>query len=342
MDGVIITTPDFAHLEVAEMSFAAGKHTYLDKPLEVTAERCRAIIRAHQKSKAVAFVGFNLRVWSGYAKIKEICASGQLGQMVHIEGLEQTAAAHGASFHRRFHRRVARSGGWLNTKSSHDMDIMQWFVGHEHKVVRVASFGGLNVLTPEKAPATHCHLCPGEIWNRCPYRDSSGFVFPCGNKEPIHHRDTKTYGGDMCVYNRDKDIFDNQTLIIEWDHGVRGNFNLQGFQLQGKRESKIWFEKGLISQGVEPGVRVIRSDTGEVQTMEFQCLPGGHGGADPQMINRFLNTVEKGGETDSGLNAGLAATLLAEKALESARTGRVVTVDPKEYDASYKAPGKKK
>src|SRR5690606_36886549 len=133
LDAVIVTTPDFAHLDVAEMAFAAGKHAYLEKSLEVTTERCRQIIRAQKKSKACAFVGFNMRAVTLYERIKAVLDAWTLGQIIHIEGLEQLSQAHSASFMRRFHRHTARSGGMLNTKCSHDLAILQWLVGHEHR-----------------------------------------------------------------------------------------------------------------------------------------------------------------------------------------------------------------
>ncbi|MHC4872022.1 MAG: Gfo/Idh/MocA family protein [Planctomycetota bacterium] len=118
LDAVIITTPDFRHTELAETAFAAGKHVYLDKPLEVTVDRCRRILEAEKKSKGVGFLGFNLREAPARIKTKEIIASGLLGQIIHIEGLEQLKQSHSASFTRRFHRKVSQSGGFLNTKCS--------------------------------------------------------------------------------------------------------------------------------------------------------------------------------------------------------------------------------
>jgi predicted dehydrogenase len=331
MDAVIITTPDFTHLDVARQAFAAGKHVYLEKPLDVTAERCREIMRLQQRSGKVAYVGFNLRAAATRIKMKELLQQQVLGQILHIEGLEQLSVAHSASFMRRFHRRTARSGGLLNTKCSHDLDILQWLIGHEHKVVKLASFGGNNVFTSRPAPATHCHKCPADIYRACPYKDQAGFVFPVHAKEPIHHRQTDVYGGDLCVYNDDKDIVDNQTLILEWDHGVRGNFNLQLFQHQGTREMKIWGERGLMTNGIDAGVKVVNSATGDATVYHFAPRGGGHGGTDPQMIGRFLDAIECGDAGDSGLAAGLAATLLAEKSIESMRTGQVVTIAPAEY-----------
>ena len=44
MDVVIITTPSGAHLEPAVAAATAGKHVVVEKPLEITAERCDRII----------------------------------------------------------------------------------------------------------------------------------------------------------------------------------------------------------------------------------------------------------------------------------------------------------
>lgn len=334
MDAVIITTPDFTHLEIAEMAFKAGKHVYLEKPLDVTAERCREIMRLHAASKVTSYVGFNLRASQVRMKAKEIIQSGTLGQIVHIEGLEQLSQSHSASFMRRFHRKHSQSGGLLNTKCSHDMDILQWFIGHEHKVAKVASFGGVSIFKPEKAPAEFCSKCPEEIHEECPYKDQSGFVFPVGGDEPIHKTvDLKTYGGDLCVYNSEKELIDNQTIILEWDNGVRGNFNLQLFQKTGKREIKIWGEKGLLEMGIGGKALLLTlSDSGETIEYSFPHIEGGHGGTDPSMIGRFIAAIDNNGEKSSGLSAGLAATLLAEKANESMRTGKIITIAKKEYD----------
>lgn len=329
MDAVIITTPDFCHLETARLAFKANKHVYLDKPLEVTSEKCREIIRLHKASTVTAFVGFNMRASQHLIQAKEIVQCGTLGKMIHIEGLEQLHVTHGASFMRRYHRKLSQSGGLLNTKSSHDMDIMQWLVGHEHKIRRVCSFGGVNIFKPNKDKPLHCRDCRDE----CRYRDCAGFVFPIGNDKPFHKdRDTNIYGGDLCVYNSEKELIDNQTIIMEWDNGVRGNFNLQLFQQAGKRETKIWFENGLLTTGINGALRVTRSDNGAEAVYEFKPRPGGHGGTDPMMLTRFINAIEGEKSMNSGLAEGLAATLIAEKANESMDTGKIIEISPEEYD----------
>lgn len=340
MDAVIITTPEWTHADIAMGAMCAGKHIYLEKPMANTSASCRRIMQGHvdagRNRPVTAFIGFNLRQTAPFMRLKEIVESGVLGQIVHISGLEQLPRAHGASFMRRFHRRSERSGGLLNHKCSHDLDILQWLIGHEHKVVKVSSFGGNSVFTADKQPATHCHLCP--VIDECFYPDKAGFVFPIGGAQPLHHAHSDIYGGDLCVYSDDKDIIDNQTVILEWDNGVRGNFNLQMFQHFGRRQTCIWGEKGYVELNTWPEelVRVVSTGTGEIIEHRFQMSEGGHGGSDLRMIDRFADAIENPEAFmrqagSSGLEAGLAATLVAEKADIARLSGQVATIETREY-----------
>jgi predicted dehydrogenase len=332
---VIITTPDWTHEEVATAALRAGVHIYLEKPMAQSAASCRQIMREHLKSDVTAFIGFNLRQMNAFMRLKSIVDSGVLGQIVHISGLEQLTKSHAASFMRRYHRKSELSGGLINHKCSHDLDILQWLIGHEHKIVRVSSFGGTNVFTPDKQPAKRCSEC--DQINNCSYSDKAGFVFPVVGDQPIHHKETHIYGGDQCAYNDDKDAVDNQTIILEWDNGVRGNFNLQMFQFAGRRQTCIWGEKGYAEMNTWPktSVKVVDSSSGETTEYSFKEEPGGHGGSDARMISRFVEAIGQKSYFDSGLTEGLAATLIAEKAEISRLTGETVQVSAEEYEADY-------
>lgn len=330
LDAVIVTVPEFAHAEVTVAALRAGRHVYIEKPLAHTLAACRDMLRAQRESGKVAYVGFNMRASPAHQKVQELVAAGAIGQVLHISGVEQLHRAHGAAFMRRWHRWSSRSGGLLNTKCSHDLDIMLWIIGHRHRVTRLASFGGCSVFTPDKQPAERCSVCPQV--GRCPYADRAGFVFPVGGPEPLHHPDLKTYGGDLCVYTADKDLVDNQTVIFECDSGIRGSFCLELFQAAGRRLSTVWGEHGMIEldTNAQPSVKLTTSD-GDTSLFNFAPRQGGHGGTDPQMIGRFLDAIEAGSAGDSGLAAGMAAAVLALKAEEARRSGQVVTVCPEDY-----------
>src|SRR4029077_6159688 len=51
VDIVIITTPSGAHQEPAVAAASAGKHVVVEKPLEITPERCDRIIEACEKHR---------------------------------------------------------------------------------------------------------------------------------------------------------------------------------------------------------------------------------------------------------------------------------------------------
>src|SRR5581483_4724050 len=51
VDIVIVSTPSGAHMEPAVAAASAGKHVVVEKPLEVTLERCDRVIDACDKNK---------------------------------------------------------------------------------------------------------------------------------------------------------------------------------------------------------------------------------------------------------------------------------------------------
>lgn len=335
LDAVIVTTPEFTHAPVAIAAMRAGKPVYLEKPLAHTLKDCHAIIETQRQTGVKLFVGFNMRAAIAYRKLKQVVDSGVLGKIIHVDGLEALSQAHGASFMRRFHRHSSNSGGLLNHKCCHDIDIVLWMIGHQHRVKRVSSFGGTTIFTPDKQPAKRCAECPPHIYRGCAYKAVPGFVFPVRGPEAIYHRQSDIYGGDLCVYDPDKDLVDNQTVIMEWDNGVRGTFNLQMFQTRGIRTTRVWGEKaraeidGLGNEGNV--VTVTDSDTGDTARYEFAKRSGGHGGTDPAMVERFINAIEGKGDDDSGLKAGLAAYLIAEYADKSRLSGKTVEIPDADY-----------
>ena len=206
---------------------------------------------------------------------------------------------------------------------------MLWIVGHQHKVVRVSSFGGTNIFTANKQPAKFCHECPPETYAACPYKAKGGLHFPIGGEPNYHQGQPDVYGADNCVYDPDKDIVDNQVVNLEWDNGTRGTYALQMFQSAGRREFTFIGEKGTAE--LRDGLRVNLSPHGDTLEYSFAKRSGGHGGTDPSMIGRFVRAMDTGKVDDSSLEQGLAASVVAMKADESRLSGKVVAIQPGDY-----------
>jgi predicted dehydrogenase len=327
VDAVIITVPDRFHREVAEACFKAGKHVLLEKPMALTVGECKAIIRAKEAAGRVLQIGFVLRSTPFYGKIKEILDNGTLGQVMSISAAEHLSVGHSISYMRRWHRKKANAGSFLLAKCSHDLDIMNWLTGG--RVIRVASFGDLNFFMPGKQPATHCSQCPE--MDACEYRFDGGFVFMTETDQ----QDPSRHDFDLCVFNDDKDIVDNQVCILEYDNQVRAQFSLQLFYPGlSNRTITVTGTKAYLMGDFNTGtISVHYSADKHIEEYDVSAKAlEGHGGGDPIFIREFFRAIGENREPVADLRDGFASTVAAN-AIEEARIKKeVVAIDPGVYE----------
>jgi len=67
-----VLTPPNTHLELVEKLVAAGKHILLEKPLDVTTERSRALVEAGQKAGVTIAVMLQHRFKPAAEKLAEL------------------------------------------------------------------------------------------------------------------------------------------------------------------------------------------------------------------------------------------------------------------------------
>ena len=135
IEGIVIATPDFAHTEIAVAAIEAGKHILLEKPIEVTPARAKAIYDAGKNYDKTLVLGFVLRYTAFYGKIKEMIENGDLGDIVTVSASENLDKNHSSSYLRRWHRYSKYSGGMMNTKCCHDIDILNFLIGSRIKTM---------------------------------------------------------------------------------------------------------------------------------------------------------------------------------------------------------------
>lgn len=124
-----VTTPSGAHLDPALAAIQAGKHVVIEKPLEITPERCDRIIAAADKAGVKVAAIFQGRFGEGTQKVKAALDAGRLGRLVL------------ASAYVKWHRttdyyKTAWKGTWdldgggaLMNQAIHGVDLLQWFAG---------------------------------------------------------------------------------------------------------------------------------------------------------------------------------------------------------------------
>ena len=83
---VVIVTPHSLHRPMVEAAARAGKQVFCEKPLALNTLDAAAMIEACRRAGVVLGVGHNRRLWPSMQALKRITASGELGQILHIEG----------------------------------------------------------------------------------------------------------------------------------------------------------------------------------------------------------------------------------------------------------------
>ena len=83
VDALYIATPNWRHAEFAVPALDAGIHVLLEKPMEISSEKCEQIIAAQKRSGAKLMVAYRLHFEPATIDAIQKVRSGELGQ-VHL------------------------------------------------------------------------------------------------------------------------------------------------------------------------------------------------------------------------------------------------------------------
>jgi predicted dehydrogenase len=130
VDAVIITTPSGVHLDSALLAAAAKKHVVVEKPLEITADRCDRIIAACEQAGVLLCTIFPSRFGDANQELKKALDAGRFGRLT----LGETTCKWWRS------QAYYDEGGWKGTlaldgggalmnQAIHNVDLLQWFMG---------------------------------------------------------------------------------------------------------------------------------------------------------------------------------------------------------------------
>ncbi len=83
LDAVVLATPVPSHAELAVRVLEAGKHCFVEKPLAQSVADAERVLEAARSSGRVLMVGHLLEYHPGVQKLKELTASGALGDHIY-------------------------------------------------------------------------------------------------------------------------------------------------------------------------------------------------------------------------------------------------------------------
>jgi len=310
-DVLVISTPDRCHYKEAKAALEKGYHLLLEKPISPVKEECLEIAELAKNLNRQVVVCHVLRYTPFYGKLKEIIDSGELGDVVSVEAIEQVCYWHQAhSFVRGNWRNKELSSPMILQKSCHDMDILLWLTGKHCKAV--SSFGHLNHFKKENAPAGSSERCTEACpqYKTCPYSIENCYfrlaregkfgwpvdvVAPDRNMEQlVENLKDGPYG--RCVYHCDNDVVDHQIVNILLEDNATITFSMSAFTGAGGRRIHVMGTKGDIfgdMEAEELEVRIFNQPIRKESTKLPELDIMGHGGGDDALAKDIVDLLTK-------------------------------------------------
>lgn len=325
IDGVIITSPDYAHEEQAIAAFEAGKHVFLEKPIAITIEGGKNVLRKRDESGKTLLVGFVLRYNELYKKMKEIIGSGIIGEVKTGWVLHSVGSGSDWYFHD-WHGTMKNTGGLLLQKGSHDFDIINWIINSKAK--NIAAFGSRDLFGGNKPDALTCNKCNEK--NKCTEAVSGRYEI-LRTSDGIEEKVLSNFGRNRCAFRKEIDVLDNHQVIIEYENGVKVSYMECHYTPDDNREYTFIGTKGKLKLDDAANTINVQFRHGmydRMETLTYSNLQSGevHGGGDKHILDEFVNALKTGYNPKTGGEEGLEAIKIGIKAHESIRKGEVISL----------------
>lgn len=161
---VTVSTPSGAHLDPAVRAAGAGKHLIVEKPLEVTTERCDQIIAAAEASRVLCAGVFPSRFYPGPRRLQRAVAEGRFGRLVTGDACVKwyrSQEYYDASGWRGTWR--LDGGGALMNQAIHSVDLLQWIMGPVESVQAFTGTLGHERIEVEDVAAAAVRFASGAL-----------------------------------------------------------------------------------------------------------------------------------------------------------------------------------
>jgi len=133
IDVVSICTPNFAHLEAAELALSTGKHVWCEKPMATSIADAEAMVALAEAGKArglKTILGYNYMKSPTLLAIKKLIEDGVIGDIVHFNGVYTEDFMCDMDMPHSWRLTKAGGGkGALGDMGSHQVSMAIWLCG---------------------------------------------------------------------------------------------------------------------------------------------------------------------------------------------------------------------
>lgn len=319
IQAVIVAAPDRLHVPLALLSMSHGWHVLLEKPVAPSEAEYRMLMDAAAAAGVHVGVCLEMRFHPYFRRIREIVASGVIGQVTaidHVEHIGPDRMAH--TFVRGLWSRRQDAGPIFLSKCCHDADFLLWLVGG--KVEEVTSEGRIGKfhahvarpipVTPEENPPERCIDCTiGDCLYSAVrlYRERrewvSGFDVPPGSTlEEVIEAELRSGRYGRCVYHCDNNVYDTQGVKARLSSGIQLSMALEGITTREGRTIVIEGTAGTlhaddgritVTQGPAGAEAPVTLLTEDYSALSHEPL---HAGADRLLVEDFFAALAEGRE----------------------------------------------
>jgi predicted dehydrogenase len=132
VDVVGAMTPSGTHAEVAMEAVGAGKNAFTSKPMDITLEKCDALIEKAADAGVILGVDFDCRYGEENRKLAKMVADGKLGDVI-LADLQmkwwRDQSYYDGGYPAGWRKDLRYEGGSAANQGVHYLDLLLWFIG---------------------------------------------------------------------------------------------------------------------------------------------------------------------------------------------------------------------
>lgn len=349
-DTVIVTTIDAYHHQYIVRAMELGCDAISEKPMTTDIDKMRAIYDAIERTGKSLRVTFNYRYAPAYTQYRKLIMDGVIGKPLAVDFSWVLDTSHGADYFRRWHREKENSGGLLVHKSTHHFDLVNWWI--DSYPAQVFAMGDLQFYGKNNAESR------GEQYGYTRYTgevDAKNDPFALFLDEKQAFKGLYLDAEEETGYLRDRNVFgepitaeDTMAVTVRYQNGAIMSYCLIAYAPWEGLKVAITGTKGRVEMEIIENVTHLKSDKsagaskgtfkdtritvfpmfGEAYEVDVPVGEGGHGGADPVMLEQIFSPNPPADPFNRAASHidGAASILVGISGNQSIATGQMITV----------------
>lgn len=310
-DAVIVTTMDATHHIYIVRAMELGCDVISEKPMTTDIDKMKAIYDAIDRTGKSLRVTFNYRYAPAYTQFRKLVMDGVIGRPLAVDFSWMLDTSHGADYFRRWHREKHNSGGLLVHKSTHHFDLVNWWI--DSYPAQVFAMGDLLFYGKDNAEARGEHYSYNRYTGIDDAKDDP-FALMLDERDVfkglyLNAEEETGYLRDRNVFGEPITIEDTMNVTVRYRNGVLLSYSLIAYSPWEGLRVAITGTKGRIEMDISENINHLQGDGaakaskgafkqarmrvypmfGESYPVEVPVGDGGHGGADPVMLEQIFS-----------------------------------------------------